>query len=85
MCYSLQEIDHIGYVRQAMEASSLGYFLDILESDTFKYSDVSNFLGYLSMTVSCCGHAYPSNSLGFLMYLFCTMPYFSIYLLSRVL
>lgn len=63
MCYSLQEIDHIGYVRQAMEASSLGYFLDILESDTFKYSDVSNFLGYLSMTVSCCGHAFPSNSL----------------------
>ncbi|XP_041997267.1 uncharacterized protein LOC121747315 isoform X2 [Salvia splendens] len=35
----LMEIDHIGYVRQAMEASSLGYFLDILESDTFKYSD----------------------------------------------
>ncbi|KAG6410877.1 hypothetical protein SASPL_128950 [Salvia splendens] len=52
----LMEIDHIGYVRQAMEASSLRYFLDILESDTFKYSDVSNFLGYLSMTGPLAGY-----------------------------
>lgn len=58
MCYSYQEIDHIGYVRQAMEASSLGYFLEILESDTFKYSDVSNFLGYLATIVNCCRHAF---------------------------
>ncbi|XP_047941076.1 uncharacterized protein LOC125188339 isoform X2 [Salvia hispanica] len=44
----LMEIDHIGYVRQAMEASSLGYFLDILESDTFKYSD-GPLAGYRSV------------------------------------
>lgn len=56
--YSHQEIDHIGYVRQAMEASSLGYFLEILESDTLKYSDVSNFLEYLIATIlSRCMHA----------------------------
>ncbi|KAL0383983.1 UNVERIFIED_CONTAM: hypothetical protein Sradi_2792600 [Sesamum radiatum] len=35
----LMEIDHIGYVRQAFEASSLGYFLEILQSDTLKDSD----------------------------------------------
>lgn len=50
-------MDHISYVRQAMEASSLGYFLEILESDTLKYSDVSNFLGYLATILSCCRHA----------------------------
>ncbi|XP_042000669.1 uncharacterized protein LOC121750240 isoform X1 [Salvia splendens] len=44
----LMEIDHIGYVRQAMEASSLRYFLDILESDTFKYSD-GPLAGYRSV------------------------------------
>lgn len=36
-----QEIDHIGYVRQAFEVSSLSYFLEILESATLKDSDVS--------------------------------------------
>lgn len=52
-----QEIDHIGYVRQAMAASSLGYFLEILESDTLKYSDVSNFPGYLiAIIISCDMH-----------------------------
>ncbi|XP_011088558.1 uncharacterized protein LOC105169752 [Sesamum indicum] len=35
----LMEIDHIGYVRQAFQASSLGYFLEILQSDTLKDSD----------------------------------------------
>ncbi|XP_057788584.1 uncharacterized protein LOC131005591 isoform X2 [Salvia miltiorrhiza] len=44
----LLEIDHIGYVRQAMEASSLGYFLEILESDTLKYSD-GPLAGYRSV------------------------------------
>ncbi|KAL1554389.1 hypothetical protein AAHA92_14953 [Salvia divinorum] len=44
----LMEIDHIGYVRQAMEASSLGYCLEILESDTFKYSD-GPLAGYRSV------------------------------------
>ncbi|KAK6240816.1 hypothetical protein QQP08_007669 [Theobroma cacao] len=35
----LMEIDHVGYVRQAFEASSLGYFLEILQSDILKESD----------------------------------------------
>ncbi|KAL0422870.1 UNVERIFIED_CONTAM: hypothetical protein Slati_3309900 [Sesamum latifolium] len=45
----LMEIDHIGYVRQAFEASSLGYFLEILQSDTLKDSDVSPVAGYRSV------------------------------------
>ncbi|XP_073292764.1 uncharacterized protein [Primulina huaijiensis] len=32
----LMEVNHIGYVRQAFEVSSLGYFLEILQSDTLK-------------------------------------------------
>ncbi|GLT69630.1 hypothetical protein SLA2020_417670 [Shorea laevis] len=35
----LMEIDHVGYVRQAFEASSLSYFLEILQSDLLKESD----------------------------------------------
>ncbi|XP_021286367.1 uncharacterized protein LOC110418076, partial [Herrania umbratica] len=35
----LTEIDHVGYVRQAFEASSLSYFLEILQSDILKESD----------------------------------------------
>ncbi|GER50288.1 hypothetical protein STAS_27578 [Striga asiatica] len=35
----LMDLDHVGYVRQAFEASSLEYFLEILQSDTLKYSD----------------------------------------------
>ncbi|KAL6545953.1 hypothetical protein OROGR_009827 [Orobanche gracilis] len=35
----LMEIDHAGYVRQAFDASSLRYFLEILQSDTLKLSD----------------------------------------------
>ena len=44
----LQEIDHVGYVRQAFEAASLRYFLEILQSDLLNESDVSYFLIYLS-------------------------------------
>ncbi|KAI3446215.1 hypothetical protein Pfo_002880 [Paulownia fortunei] len=44
----LMEIDHVGYVRQAFEASSLGYFLEILQSDTLKYSD-GPLAGYRSV------------------------------------
>ncbi|KAK8320545.1 hypothetical protein V6Z12_A12G044300 [Gossypium hirsutum] len=33
------EIDHVGYVRQAFEASSLSYFLEILQSGILKESD----------------------------------------------
>ncbi|KAL4616065.1 hypothetical protein ACB092_07G172100 [Castanea dentata] len=35
----LMEIDHVGYVRQAFEAESLNYFLEILQSDILKESD----------------------------------------------
>ncbi|KAL6517393.1 hypothetical protein OROMI_033094 [Orobanche minor] len=35
----LMEIDHAGYVRQAFDALSLRYFLEILQSDTLKLSD----------------------------------------------
>ncbi|CAA0807688.1 Protein of unknown function (DUF3414 [Striga hermonthica] len=44
----LMEIDHVGYVRQAFEASSLEYFLEILQSDTLKYSD-GPVAGYCSV------------------------------------
>ncbi|GFY83689.1 nucleoporin [Actinidia rufa] len=35
----LMDIDHVGYVRQAFEAESLNYFLEILQSDILKDSD----------------------------------------------
>ncbi|GMY05517.1 nucleoporin like [Fagus crenata] len=35
----LMEIDHVGYVRQAFEAASLSYFLEIVQSDILKESD----------------------------------------------
>ncbi|PON83420.1 hypothetical protein TorRG33x02_208350 [Trema orientale] len=35
----LMEIDHVGYVRQAFEAASLRYFLEILQSDLLNESD----------------------------------------------
>ncbi|GFP89006.1 nucleoporin nup188 homolog [Phtheirospermum japonicum] len=44
----LMELDHVGYVRQAFEASSLEYFLEILQSDTLKYSD-GPLAGYRSV------------------------------------
>ncbi|XP_062104942.1 uncharacterized protein LOC133816499 isoform X2 [Humulus lupulus] len=37
----LLEIDHISYVRQAFEAASLRFFLEILESDLLNESDES--------------------------------------------
>ncbi|XP_062082237.1 uncharacterized protein LOC133788686 isoform X2 [Humulus lupulus] len=37
----LMEIDHISYVRQAFEAASLRFFLEILESDLLNESDES--------------------------------------------
>lgn len=36
-----QEIDHIGYVRQAFEAGSLTSFLEIIENDILRDFDVS--------------------------------------------
>lgn len=44
----LMEIDHVSYVRQAFEAASLSYFLEILQSDVFKESDGSS-AGYRSV------------------------------------
>lgn len=35
-----QEIDHIGYVRQAFEAGSLSFFLEIIENDVLRDFDV---------------------------------------------
>lgn len=45
----LQDIDHIGYVRQAFEAGSLHYCLKILQCDILKDYDVSHsFLGCIN-------------------------------------
>ncbi|XP_052191958.1 uncharacterized protein LOC127801127 isoform X2 [Diospyros lotus] len=44
----LMDIDHVGYVRQAFEAGSLSYFLEILQSDILKDSDGPN-AGYRSV------------------------------------
>ncbi|KAL3621352.1 hypothetical protein CASFOL_036264 [Castilleja foliolosa] len=44
----LMDVDHVGYVRQAFEASSLEYFLEILQSDTLKYLD-GHLAGYRSV------------------------------------
>lgn len=46
-----QEIDHISYVRQAFEAGSLRYCLEILECDILKDYDVRHLnLG----SITCC-------------------------------
>lgn len=39
-----QDIDHVGYLHQAFESASLGYFIEILDSDLLKEIDVSNLL-----------------------------------------
>ncbi|KAK8491474.1 hypothetical protein V6N11_059399 [Hibiscus sabdariffa] len=44
----LMEIDHAGYARQAFEASSLNYFLQILQSGILKESD-GPVAGYVSV------------------------------------
>ncbi|XP_058213125.1 uncharacterized protein LOC131325082 isoform X1 [Rhododendron vialii] len=44
----LMDIDHVGYVRQAFEVSSLSYFLEILQSDILKDSD-GPIAGYRSV------------------------------------
>ncbi|KAF8406575.1 hypothetical protein HHK36_008663 [Tetracentron sinense] len=50
----LMEIDHVSYVRQAFEASSLSYFLEILQSDILKDSDgpISGYRSVLRTFVS---------------------------------
>ncbi|KAA8536013.1 hypothetical protein F0562_028491 [Nyssa sinensis] len=44
----LMEIDHVGYVHQAFEVSSLNYFLEILQSNILKDSD-GPIAGYRSV------------------------------------
>lgn len=45
----IQEIDHIGYVRQAFEAGSLQYCVEILQCDILKDYDVRHsFLGNIN-------------------------------------
>ncbi|KAF3434642.1 hypothetical protein FNV43_RR21727 [Rhamnella rubrinervis] len=44
----LMDIDHVGYVRQAFEAESLSYFLEILQSDGLNESD-GPLAGYRSV------------------------------------
>ncbi|KAL7002582.1 hypothetical protein U1Q18_003734 [Sarracenia purpurea var. burkii] len=44
----LMDIDHTGYVRQAFEASSLSYFIEILQSDVVNDSD-GPIAGYRSV------------------------------------
>nr|XP_011457925.1 PREDICTED: uncharacterized protein LOC101300415 [Fragaria vesca subsp. vesca] len=59
----LMEIDHVGYVRQAFEASSLTYFVEILESDVLKESDgpVAGYLSVLRTIISAFIAAYEIN------------------------
>ncbi|GAV84710.1 DUF3414 domain-containing protein [Cephalotus follicularis] len=60
---ALMEIDHIGYVRQAFEAESLGYFLEILESELLKESEgpVSGYRSVLRTFVSAFIASYEIN------------------------
>ncbi|XP_021775850.1 uncharacterized protein LOC110739698 isoform X1 [Chenopodium quinoa] len=44
----LTEVDHVGYVRQAFESSSLSIFMEILQSDVMKDSD-GPLAGYRSI------------------------------------
>ncbi|KAL8137142.1 hypothetical protein V2J09_003143 [Rumex salicifolius] len=37
--FEVMDVDHVGYVRQAFEAGSMSYFLEILQSDVLKDSD----------------------------------------------
>ncbi|KAK9287536.1 hypothetical protein L1049_015957 [Liquidambar formosana] len=59
----LMEIDHVGYVRQAFEAASLSYFLEILQSDILKDSDgpVAGYRSVLRTFVSAFIASYEIN------------------------
>ncbi|XP_062019836.1 uncharacterized protein LOC133736387 isoform X1 [Rosa rugosa] len=59
----LMEIDHVGYVRQAFEASSLTYFVEILESDVLKESDgpVAGYRSVLRTIISAFIASYEIN------------------------
>ncbi|KAL5788807.1 hypothetical protein ACOSP7_005756 [Xanthoceras sorbifolium] len=59
----LMEIDHVGYVRQAFEAESLSYFLEILHSDLLKESDgpVAGYRSVLRTFISAFIAAYEIN------------------------
>lgn len=49
MFFYFQDIDHGAYVRQAFEAASLSWFLEILQSDILINSDVSLLKIYLRL------------------------------------
>ncbi|KAB1207586.1 hypothetical protein CJ030_MR7G022888 [Morella rubra] len=59
----LMEIDHVGYVRQAFEAASLNYFLEILQSDILKESDgpVAGYRSVLRTSISAFIASYEIN------------------------
>ncbi|KAK3195082.1 hypothetical protein Dsin_026392 [Dipteronia sinensis] len=59
----LMEIDHVGYVRQAFEAASLSYFLEILHSDLLEESDgpVAGYRSVLRTFISAFIAAYEIN------------------------
>lgn len=59
----LMEIDHVGYVRQAFEAASLNYFLEIVQSDILKESDgpVAGYRSVLRTFVSAFIASYEIN------------------------
>ncbi|RVW96539.1 hypothetical protein CK203_020299 [Vitis vinifera] len=57
------DIDHVGYVRQAFEAASLSYFLELLQSDILKDSDgpVAGYRSVLRTFVSAFIASYEIN------------------------
>lgn len=59
----LMDIDHVGYVRQAFEAASLSYFLELLQSDILKDSDgpVAGYRSVLRTFVSAFIASYEIN------------------------
>ncbi|KAL5561138.1 hypothetical protein UlMin_030885 [Ulmus minor] len=60
---ALMEIDHVGYVRQAFEAASLRYFLEILQSDLLNESDgpVAGYRSVLRTSISAFIASYEIN------------------------
>ncbi|KAG6709285.1 hypothetical protein I3842_06G125100 [Carya illinoinensis] len=59
----LMEIDHVGYVRQAFEAGSLSYFLEILQSDVLKETDgpIAGYRSVLRTSISAFIASYEIN------------------------
>lgn len=47
-----QDIDHVGYVRQAFQAASLNYIQEVLQNDILRESEVSYFSNKMSLKFS---------------------------------